>query len=635
MGNKRKLVYLFGTFVALMCASLVQAQIPSSFESRYIDYDRPENFSHQRSEPTYRQSPYQHQPDTRYTNRAIGYLDQIPTNRQYGSGSPNVRTAQAPAARTRQTQNAPRRSFGPRPRGFNRIGFRARQDDPFGEDQGTAPFGEAPSEPKSFDPFAPPPQVEEPKKRDPFGEEQFAPQDPMLPEDGGQLSDPFADPPGLAPPPQDNRTREPQPRQPQTGSQGADPVLPRDADPDLDRNPAGNSILEGDNPQGNNRSGDSDTGDGTNDPEGENPFEDPDFDRNTEDRYIPPAGVYRPPGTRRGPSGENYVDPNRQPGYLDQPFNQQPGYPPQYQQAYQPGYPPGYRPAYPPAGQIPYPPAYQPPYQPIPGHATNYPSPNYPNPNYPSPNNQSPNNQSPLTAPTTQQLLAISPPAQQALNAAPPATQANSNNNAYIAAVAPIRPLASRTPNFYFSFFGGWSDVGELVSETGLGQFNLDSGTVFGVALGRRNGRNLRTELEFSTRSNDVSSFFDGSALTQLSGNDIQSYAGMANAYWEFQRFRTTLFQPYIGVGVGFISIDSDIVDSNSLSIVPDEADNDTSLAVQYMAGVNYKAFPNVDLFAEYRFLRADTFRLDTTVGTSDRYNYRSDNVFLGIRWKF
>ena len=209
------------------------------------------------------------------------------------------------------------------------------------------------------------------------------------------------------------------------------------------------------------------------------------------------------------------------------------------------------------------------------------------------------------------------------------------DTSAYTAAVAPIRPLENRTPNFYFSFFGGWSDVGPLVSESDLGQFNLDDGTVFGIALGRRNGRNLRTELEFSVRSNDVLSFYDGATLSQLSGNDVRSFAGMANAYWEFQRFRTRLLQPYIVAGVGFISIDSDIFDLDSNNIVQPDNNNDTSLAVQYMAGLNYKAYPNVDLYAEYRFLRADTFRLDTTVGTSDRYNYRTDNVFLGLRWKF
>ena len=152
--------------------------------------------------------------------------------------------------------------------------------------------------------------------------------------------------------------------------------------------------------------------------------------------------------------------------------------------------------------------------------------------------------------------------------------------------------------------------------------------------MGRRNGRNLRTELELSSRTWDVSGFFDGSTLTPL-GGEITGFSGMANAYWEFVNTRTGQFKPYLGVGVGFIAIDSDINDLDSNSIISPDSEDDTSLAVQYIAGFNYKAYRNVDLYAEYRYLEADTFRLDTTVGTSDRYSFQTDNVVLGLRWKF
>lgn len=655
MGNKRKLVYLLGTLAVLASASLAQAQIPSNFargqehirqQSAQQQYASPSNQSTQ----TFYQSQRQPQSYSQHSAQSATYLDRIPSNVQYSGGSgPQARIARA---QTGQGRIAPRRSFGARPRGFRNIGFRARQD---GAPQEASPFGEAPAGPQGSDPFADSPR----SVQDPFDNEQVAPGEQIAPggENEKQLSDPFADPPGLAPPAQDNRTREPEPRQPQTGG-GADPVLPRDANPDLDRNPNGGSVLEGnrpgDNPRGtvppedpNNDDDDQDD----DDQDGEDPIKDPRNERNfDEDRYIPPAGVYRPPRRRRP---LDYQDPYQQPGYQQelgyqqqqgyqqqgpgyqqQPGSQQPYYQPQYQQ-------PGYQPQ---QQQV-----YQPAYQPIPGHAPiPSPPPAY-QPTFVPPLTQqlvtSPPAQQFSNTPSTAQQFAITPPtAQQFATTLPSAQQlatspqpigASPANNVYTAAVAPLRSSQGRAPNFYFSFFGGWSDVGELVSETGLGQFNLDDGTVFGIALGRRNGRNLRTELEFSTRSNDVSSFTDGSALTPLSGNDVTSYGGMANAYWEFERFRTRLFQPYIGVGVGFISIDSDIVDSNSQSIVEPDTDNDTSLAFQYMAGVNYKAYRNVDLFAEYRFLRADTFRLDTTVGTSDRYNYRNDNVFLGLRWKF
>ena len=508
----------------------------------------------------------------------------------------------------------------------------------------------------------------------------------MLPgQNNGQITDPFRDPPGLKPPAQDSRTREPKP------GQGADAVMPIDANDGLDnRGSDGGSVLEGgaqtppativEPDDGNTEPRDNQSG--TN-PDEIEPFTVPENAPNEidEDRYVPRAGVYRPPRRR-------VTDPYQYPGY------QYPGY--QYPQ----GYPqqPGHQ-SYPRQ-------QYQPAYQPIPGLPDRQPivaappaqqlltTPPTTRQLLTAPSLTAPS----LTAPATTQQLVPVPPAAQDLVTSPPATQlvpapsatqvvpapsaaqqlvtapagqrivpalsadqqiapafsADQQfrtaaqqfaaapqlaqqlpvDNAYIAAVAPIRPLEIRTSNFYFGFFGGWSDVGELISETGLGQFSLDDGNVFGVTLGRRNGRNLRTEIEFSTRNNDVSSFTDGTTLDSLSG-DISSYGGMANAYWEFDRFRTPLFQPYVGVGVGFISIDSDILDSNLDSIVQADTDNDTSLAFQYMVGLNYKAYRNVDLFAEYRFLRADTFRLDTTVGTSDRFNYRTDNVFLGLRWRF
>ncbi len=560
MGNKRKLIYFFGLVatVALVGAAqtLAQNAYPYGDQSHRYSQNRHRFDGQATSASLQRQSNSQH---ARYQQAGYqGYQSSTyvspPDHRQFAT-VPQTRVAQ--------------RRFGPQ-RSFNKIGFGIRQDDPFGENQGT---GQTPSRPRGFDPFA------EPSTDDPFGEEQMAP--------GGQqnqLTDPFADPPGLRPPPRDLSTREPRSRQPQTEG-GADPVLPGDANPGLDAPSLnGSSVLEGngneDYPPGTVKPDDRDLPD---------PFKDPANQRNFgEDRYIPPAGIYRPPGSRR-----RYQDDYPQPAYE----------PPQ--RHYQPQQPEFYQPDYKPA------------YQPIPGQAPTY------------------------------QPVYTAPPAQQLVSA--PASPVES---VYTPTVAPLSAYdkcqacqsdcggaclgcnVNRCPDFYFSLFGGWSGLKDLRSETGLGSFRTDDGYVFGVALGRRNGRNLRTELEFSTRSHDVTGFFDGSNLTPLSG-DIRSYAGMANAYWEVIDVRTRYFKPYVGIGAGFISIDSDIQDANSQTILETGTENDTSLALQYMVGINYKAYRNVDLFVEYRYLRADTFRLDTTVGTSDRYPYLADNVLFGLRWKF
>lgn len=197
----------------------------------------------------------------------------------------------------------------------------------------------------------------------------------------------------------------------------------------------------------------------------------------------------------------------------------------------------------------------------------------------------------------------------------------------------------SECPNFYFSVFGGSTGLRDLEGYSGIRRMAADSGGGVGVALGRRNGRNLRTEAEFSYRHNNLSSFV-GSPIplpaNASTTGGLNSYAGMTNAYWEFIDVPTRCFKPYVGVGVGFVSIDAEIRDPFGLNIVPTGAKNDTSLAYQWMAGINYKAYRNMDLFAEYRFFKADGYRIDPAVpGLGDRYNFETDNIFLGLRWKF
>lgn len=674
MGNKRKLIYSLSGLIAI--TALTSAAIAQT-QNRYANYSssaqhyNQQNYNAQTAaqayyyQPQYGQASSEHHrhqvaayrdlaavyqdPAAAYHDPAASYRDPnpFPNSSPYAYQQNNTVEPPRHAIQRddgRHAISAPP-TFGPR---YNQIGFGVRQEGPFGEKQVADPFGEAP-----------------PSARDPFGEEQIAPGGT-----GNQLTDPFADPPGSQPQirqpqprqPQtreprtrEPRTREPRTREPQARQGGADPVLPGDADPNLDTpqlNNGGGSILENGNvreeyPPGAVKPDEDPLPDPFKDPESQRSFD--------EDRYIPPAGVYRPPGSRkRRPA---YQEPGRQldypqsgypqsayqqPGGYQKPGHQQPecqqfGYQqPGYQQPghQQPGYQqfgyqqPGYQQ---PAHQQPgyQQPEYQPVYQPIPGHA--------------------PAHQTEYTAPPAQQLVITPPPANPQT---PLAAQASPANEVYVPAVAPIDPRqacqschsdcggaclglpSNRPPNFYFSFFGGWSNLADLTSNSGLGDFQTEDGSVFGIALGRRNGRNLRTELELSSRAYDVSGFSEGSSLTPLTG-EVTAFSGMANAYWEFVNTPQGLFQPYVGAGVGFIAIDSDINNSDLMSIIAPDSEDDTSLAFQYMVGVNYKAYRNVDLYAEYRYLEADTFRLDTTVGTSDRFSFQAENVILGLRWKF
>ena len=192
-------------------------------------------------------------------------------------------------------------------------------------------------------------------------------------------------------------------------------------------------------------------------------------------------------------------------------------------------------------------------------------------------------------------------------------------------------------PNFYFSVFGGFNDLRDLNGSSGTRQIFTDNGGGVGIAFGRRNGRNLRTEAEFSYRHNNI----DGFVLNPVSPDmpvdgGLNAFAGMANAYWEFTDAPSRCFKPYIGAGIGVVGIDAVIRDSLGTNIVPTGTGSDSSFAYQWMAGINYKAYRNMDLFAEYRFFGADDFRVDPEItGLGDRYNIDSNNVFFGLRWKF
>lgn len=186
---------------------------------------------------------------------------------------------------------------------------------------------------------------------------------------------------------------------------------------------------------------------------------------------------------------------------------------------------------------------------------------------------------------------------------------------------------------FYFAFQGGWSDLQNMIDGEGT-ELETESGSVFAFALGRINGRNLRTEVELSFRNNEISDRTSFGASTATSG-DISSFSGMGNLYWEFVDFPGGRFRPYVGFGVGFASLEANLNDQFGSSILASEGGSDTSFAYQWMAGMNYRANPNMDLFVEYRFFEADSIVLTSTGNISDKFNYQTNNVGIGLRWKF
>ena len=109
----------------------------------------------------------------------------------------------------------------------------------------------------------------------------------------------------------------------------------------------------------------------------------------------------------------------------------------------------------------------------------------------------------------------------------------------------------------------------------------------------------------------------------------------MTNFYWEFMKFPRCCFKPYVDAGIGFVGFDTQVFDEYQRSLLPEQRDT-TSFAYQFIGGVNYKANCNMDLFIEYRYFAADSYRIEAYGGwPGGKYEYQTSNLFAGLRWKF
>lgn len=205
-------------------------------------------------------------------------------------------------------------------------------------------------------------------------------------------------------------------------------------------------------------------------------------------------------------------------------------------------------------------------------------------------------------------------------------------------------------PMFYFAVFGGYvqledtrpfeamNTIGSTSSDAAL-RFN--DGFGIGVAIGQIQGENLRTEIEFAFRDNDLSELIAeqpnlSSNLPDLDGS-IESFSGMMNFIWDF-RDRPCFWgiRPYAGGGVGFAILESTLTDAGN-SIVVDSYGSDSSFAYQLFAGLSRPVSTRLDGFVEYRYFKAESLRLNINVPatlTGD-VEYETDNVFFGLRMFF
>lgn len=209
------------------------------------------------------------------------------------------------------------------------------------------------------------------------------------------------------------------------------------------------------------------------------------------------------------------------------------------------------------------------------------------------------------------------------------------------------QPYSCCEPLFYISIFGGYSDseLDGLAFERGVaapttGQYELDDGYGFGIAIGQTQGANLRTELEYSFRSNDGSAF-ELSNLPDLDlSGDVSSMSGMFNFAWDFNNIQLTpRIRPYVGGGVGFSFIDVDLEFDTNTPLQSDDFDSDSAFAWQLFTGITYQYSTSMNFYVEYRYFDASGLALESQSDANTTLfgdlDYQVNNLFAGFRLRF
>lgn len=167
-----------------------------------------------------------------------------------------------------------------------------------------------------------------------------------------------------------------------------------------------------------------------------------------------------------------------------------------------------------------------------------------------------------------------------------------------LATVLAMSPMA-QAQNLYGSFFGGVNLLGEVESEdfAPIGfpgysyDIEFDTGFVIGAALGTELANGLRVEGEIAFRGNDLDQLTVNTPLGPLVYDiegDAETLSLMANAWYDFE-LGGGGFQPYVGGGVGFATVDIDDED-------------DSVFAFQVGAGVSFPLSGQIAITGDYRF---------------------------------
>ena len=186
----------------------------------------------------------------------------------------------------------------------------------------------------------------------------------------------------------------------------------------------------------------------------------------------------------------------------------------------------------------------------------------------------------------------------------------------------------------YVSVFAGASFPND-VNTTRYGTVDLSQGLstgyLIGAAVGVDWGNVVRTEIEVSHNHWNGDALSTGGVPNTGFSSDVSATYLLGNVWLDWKN--DSAFTPYIGggLGVAFVNFDQTISGNHGY------AGNDTVLAYQLGAGVNFALSQQLSLDVGYRYKGTANFDIHDGDGSPDFVNAHlgSHNVQVGLTYKF
>lgn len=200
-----------------------------------------------------------------------------------------------------------------------------------------------------------------------------------------------------------------------------------------------------------------------------------------------------------------------------------------------------------------------------------------------------------------------------------------------------LLPLVVSAEGPYVRAFAGLNNNGDTDFSTSNGSdfinadIDFDSGYLAGIAVGYRFLPNIDIEIEYARRQSDVGNVMTEGDRVNIDGTGkLTGESLMLNTLFYFN-FLTNLINPYVGVGVGFMT-DMEI-ESGIVEFGREHTLDDAAFAFQGIIGLELY-LKVVSLFIEGRVMSASSPDLISD-NSSFNLNYDNYDILAGATFHF